>query len=187
MADSLGLPLAFHLKGGEASNCKAYDALIVLYERTPDALLADKGYDSDAIHADHAKRNIAPVILGRSNRRVQIEHDRTFDKQRNRIERIFSRLALNRAIATRSDQLATASSASSTSPSVLASNPGLWSKRRCLRSRPPQIGARACDLVQPRISDMLAGGVVGSHALIVQQKMGTPVRFDEPQGTRSAS
>jgi IS5 family transposase len=50
--------------------------LIVLPERAPDALFADKGYDA-AIRADLAKRNIDPVIPGRSNRRVKIEHDRS--------------------------------------------------------------------------------------------------------------
>lgn len=70
-------PLAFHLTHGEAADSKAYDALIVLPERTPDALLADKGYDADAIRTDPAKRNIEPVIPGRSNRRAKIEYDRT--------------------------------------------------------------------------------------------------------------
>lgn len=106
LADALGRPLAFHLTGGEAADCKAYDALIVLPERAPDALLADKGYDADAIRADLAKRNITPVIPGRSNRRVKIEHDRTLYRQRNRIERMFGHLKINRAIATRYDQLA---------------------------------------------------------------------------------
>ena len=62
------------------SDCKAYDALIVLPERTPDALLADKGYDADAIRADLAKRNIDRLIPGRSNRQVKIEHDRALYK-----------------------------------------------------------------------------------------------------------
>ena len=106
LADALGRPLAFHLTGGEAADCKAYDALIVLPERTPEALLADKGYDADAIRADLTKRNIESVIPGRSNRRVKIEHDRTLYKQRNRIERMFGHLKINRAIATRYDQLA---------------------------------------------------------------------------------
>lgn len=35
-----------------------------------------------------------------------IEHDRTLNKQRNRIERMFGHLKINRAIATRYDQLA---------------------------------------------------------------------------------
>lgn len=106
LADALGRPLAFHLTIGEAADCKAYESLIGLPERAPDALLADKGYDVDAIRADLAERNIEAVIPGRSNRRVKIEHDRALYKQRNRIERMFGLLKINRAIATRYDQLA---------------------------------------------------------------------------------
>lgn len=91
---------------GEAADCKAYDALIDQPERAPDALLADKGYDADAIRADLAARDITAVIPGRSNRRVTIQHNRTLYKQRNRIERMFGHLKINRAIATRYDQLA---------------------------------------------------------------------------------
>ena len=75
-------------------------------EKTPKALLADKGYDADAIRADLVSRNTQSVIPGRSNRRVKIEHDRELYKQRNQIERFFGRLKINRAIATRYDQLA---------------------------------------------------------------------------------
>ena len=77
-----------------------------LPERTPDALLADKGYDADAIRADLAERKIEAVIPGRSNRRAKIEHDRALYKQRNRIERMFGDVKINRGIATRYDQLA---------------------------------------------------------------------------------
>ncbi len=91
---------------GEAADCKAYDTLIALPEQAPQALLADKGYDADAIRADLASRDIQAVIPGRSNRRVKIEHDRALYKQRNRIERMFGHLKINRAIATRYDQLA---------------------------------------------------------------------------------
>ncbi|EAT10370.1 transposase, IS4 [Sphingomonas sp. SKA58] len=100
LADALGRPLAFHLTVGEAADCKAYDALIGLPERTPDALLADKGYDADAIRADLAQRKIEAVIPGRSNRRVKIEHDRALYRQRNRIERMSGQFKINRAIAT---------------------------------------------------------------------------------------
>ena len=75
-------------------------------EQTPNALLADKGYDADAIRTDLASRNIQPVIPGRSNRRVKIDHDRELYKQRNQIERFFGCLKINRAVATRYDQLA---------------------------------------------------------------------------------
>lgn len=60
----------------------------------------------DAIRADLAERKIKAVIPGRSNRRVKIDYDRTLYKQRNRIERMFGQLKINRAIATRYDQLA---------------------------------------------------------------------------------
>jgi transposase len=106
LADALGRPLAFYLTVGEAADCKAYDAPIDLPERAPNALLADKGHDADAIRADLAERKIDAVIPGRSNRRVKIEHDRALYKQRNCIERMFGQLKINRAIATRYDQLA---------------------------------------------------------------------------------
>lgn len=106
LADALGRPLAFHLAVGEAADCKAYATLIGLPERMPDALLADKGYDADAIRADLAERKIEAVIPGRSNRGAKIEHDRSLYKQRNRIERMLGQLKINRAIATRYDQLA---------------------------------------------------------------------------------
>jgi transposase len=80
--------------------------LIALPERMPDALLADKGYDSDAIRTDLEQRRIKAVIPGRSNRKVAIHHDRILYKQRNRIERMFGHLKINRAVATRYDQLA---------------------------------------------------------------------------------
>ncbi|WP_233503570.1 transposase [Sphingomonas psychrotolerans] len=67
---------------------------------------ADEGYDADAIRAYLAKRNINPVIPGRSNRWVKIEHNRTLYKQRNRVERMFGHLKINRAIATRYHQIA---------------------------------------------------------------------------------
>lgn len=68
--------------------------------------MANKGYDADALRAHLASRNIQAVIPGRLNRRVKIEYDRALYKQRNRIERMFGRLRINHAIATRYDQLA---------------------------------------------------------------------------------
>lgn len=89
LADARGRPLAFHLTVGETADCEAYDTLTNLPEQAPQAPLADKGYDADAIRNDLASRNIAPVIPGRANRRVKIEYDRTLYKQRDLIERMF--------------------------------------------------------------------------------------------------
>ena len=61
---------------------------------------------ADTIRADLAQRKIGAVIPGRSNRRVKIEHNRALYKQRNCIERMFGQIKINRAIATRYDQLA---------------------------------------------------------------------------------
>ncbi|WP_420606528.1 hypothetical protein [Novosphingopyxis sp.] len=49
------------------------------------ALLANKVYAADTIRADLASRNIQPVIPGRSNRRVKIDHAWALYKQLNRM------------------------------------------------------------------------------------------------------
>ena len=45
---------------------------------------------------------------------------------------------------------------------------------------------RGCDLLKLKVSDMLAGGVVRSRALVTQQKTGTPVQFEVTKGTRES-
>jgi len=77
-----------------------------LPERKPEALLADKAYDTDAIRADLKRRGIKAVIPSKSNRKAPIPHNKRLYKQRNWIERVFGHLKINRAIATRYDQLA---------------------------------------------------------------------------------
>jgi transposase len=69
-------------------------------------LLADKGYDTDAIRAFLKKRGIKPVIPGKSNRKKKIRHDKKAYKGRNVVERCFCRLKDFRRIATRYDKLA---------------------------------------------------------------------------------
>lgn len=106
LSDARGRPLAFHLTGGEAADCTAYEALIDLPETAPAAMLADKGYDSDAIRDDLKERGIRPVIPPRSNRKTPIRWSKQLYIERNRIERMIGHLKINRAIATRYDKLA---------------------------------------------------------------------------------
>ena len=106
LGDARGRPIAFHLTPGEAADCKAYDTLINLPEQAPDALLADKAYDTDAIRTDLKERGIKPVIPPKSNRTATIRYSKRLYRQRNCIERVFGHLKINRAIATRYDQLA---------------------------------------------------------------------------------
>jgi transposase len=72
----------------------------------PKVLLADRGYDADAIRADIQDRGGTPVIPTKRNRRVQINIDRAVYGLRNRIERCFNRLKNARRCATRYDKLA---------------------------------------------------------------------------------
>ena len=106
LSDARGRPIAFHLTPGEAADCKAYEELIDLAEQKPKALLADKAYDTDAIRADLKRRRIKAVIPPKSNRKKAIRYDRKLYRERNWIERVFGHLKINRAIATRYDQLA---------------------------------------------------------------------------------
>ena len=75
-------------------------------EHAPDTLLADRAYDTDAIRADLKKRGIKPVIPPRSNRKALIRYSKRLYRERNCIERVIGHLKINRAIATRYDQLA---------------------------------------------------------------------------------
>jgi integrase len=45
---------------------------------------------------------------------------------------------------------------------------------------------RGCDLVRPRIDDVLAGDRVRDRATVVQKKTGQPVQFEITEQTRSA-
>jgi hypothetical protein len=61
---------------GEAADCKSYDTLIDLPERAPNALVADKAYDSDAIRDDLKQRGIRAVIPPKSNRTKAIRYNK---------------------------------------------------------------------------------------------------------------
>jgi len=106
LGDARGLPLAFHLTGGEAHDATAFDTLEALAEARPDYLIGDKAYDSDAIRDDFKGRGIRPVIPPRRNRNTAIRWNKRLYRERNRIERMIGHLKVNRAIATRYDKLA---------------------------------------------------------------------------------
>lgn len=83
----------------------APQALALLHGLAPDWLIADRGYDSDALVAALAMRGTRAVIPPRRKRR----HPRLFDAgryaQRHPVERLFSRLKQFRRVATRYDKL----------------------------------------------------------------------------------
>ena len=63
-----GLPLAFHLTGGEASDSRNFEILLDIGpDITPRAVLGDKGYDAKANRAAARRRGICPAIPYREN------------------------------------------------------------------------------------------------------------------------
>ena len=79
---------------------------MALADERPRHLLADKGYDSDAIRQTLLANGIRPVIPPRSNRIAAIRWNKRIYAERNRIERMIGHLKVNRAVATRYDKLA---------------------------------------------------------------------------------
>lgn len=69
-----------------------------------EALLADRGYDADAIRAEIAKAGVEAVIPAKSNRRAPSPHDREKYCWRNLVERLFNKLKNWRRVATRYDK-----------------------------------------------------------------------------------
>jgi transposase len=108
IVDALGNPVALSLTPGQAADIK--QAVPLLDEMDPDALpealLADKGYDSDALVATLEERGITPVIPPKANRREPRKTDFALYRERNVVERFFGKLKQYRAIATRYDKLA---------------------------------------------------------------------------------
>lgn len=69
-------------------------------------LIADRGYDSNAIRGLIASRGAEAVIPPSSSRVRQIPYDRTTYRMRNLVERLWCRLKDWRRVATRYDKLA---------------------------------------------------------------------------------
>jgi transposase len=93
----------FLVTGGQVNDCT--QAIDLLGERKAEWVLADKGYDSQAI-LDHIKAmDAVAVIPSKSNRKQQRTHDKVLYRQRNRIERCFSKLKHFRRFATRYEKL----------------------------------------------------------------------------------
>jgi transposase len=79
---------------------------MALAEEKPGYLLADKGYDTDAIRASLKNAGVRCCIPPKCNRKANIRWNRHIYRTRNHIERMIGHLKINRAIATRYDKLA---------------------------------------------------------------------------------
>ena len=99
LSNALGQPLDFVVTAGQVADCT--QALPLLGERKAEAVLADKGYDADAIVRHIEASGAQPVIPPKANRKTQRPYNKGLYKQRNQIERCFSKLKHFRRFATR--------------------------------------------------------------------------------------
>lgn len=72
----------------------------------PRYLLADKGYDTNAIRERLKDDGVRAAIPSKCNRIKPIRWNKALYRERNRIERMIGYLKVNRAVATRYDKLA---------------------------------------------------------------------------------
>jgi transposase len=105
VADSKGMPISFALSAGNINDSAIAPDLIAQLVSTQ-FLVADKGYDSEAIRALIYAKGANPIIPRKSNSTVG-NADMNWDlyKSRHLVENLFARLKHFRAIATRYDKL----------------------------------------------------------------------------------
>ena len=103
-----GLPIAFHLTGGEASDSRNFETLLDLGPDTnPRAALGDKGYDSKSNREAARQRGICPAIPYRSNTKdVPAFFPKALYKARARIEQAVGKLKRFKRIALRCEKTA---------------------------------------------------------------------------------
>jgi transposase len=105
-ADAHGNPIDFTVTGGEVHDAKAAPELINKIGLAQH-IIADKGYDSEAIREQIRLKNSKPVIPRKSNsNKPNPEFDRHLYKQRHLVENLFARLKHFRSLATRFEKLA---------------------------------------------------------------------------------
>jgi transposase len=102
LTDAWGRPLRFVITGGQVNDCTQADKLLENIQAQ--AVIADKGYDTDKVLETVEQLGAVAVIPPKSNRKIQREYDRELYKQRNVIERAFNKLKHCRRIATRYDR-----------------------------------------------------------------------------------
>jgi transposase len=100
--DGRGRPVRFIITPGQAADCA--HGLALLEGFAPAHVIADKGYDTNAILDAVEGRGAQPIIPQRSCFKRRRNFDPTIYRRRNLIERTINRLKQLRRIATRYDR-----------------------------------------------------------------------------------
>ena len=103
-----GVPIAFHLTGGEASDSRNFETLLdVGPDINPRAALGDKGYDSKSNREAARRRNICPATPYRKNSTERPTFfPKVLYKGRARIEQAVGKLKRFKRIALRCEKTA---------------------------------------------------------------------------------
>ena len=103
LVDACGLPILLKITEGQAHDGRsAHDMLASL--GCGDTLLADRGYDSDALRLDLAARGTRANVRLMPNRVNLPPFSKRLYRKRNLVERFFNKLKHFRAVATRYDK-----------------------------------------------------------------------------------
>jgi transposase len=105
LTDLLGRPAVIRLSAGNVSDIRVVDDLLGAVGPLR-RLIADKGYDANALRKRLKGDGVKPIIPGRINRKRVIKYDQKRYRDRWRIEAAFCRLKDFRRVATRYDKLA---------------------------------------------------------------------------------
>ena len=106
LTDAQGRPRLLMLSAGNVNDMTMASALIDKADGRFNRLIADRGYDTNAIRAAIANQGAQVVIPSTATRRAPIPYDRDAYKARSLVERLWCRLKDWRRIATRYDKLA---------------------------------------------------------------------------------
>ena len=97
--DAHGMPIRVLVTSGTTADCTQAGKLIE--GLTAENLLADKGYDTDAIIEQAIKQGMKAQIPPKRNRKEQRDYDKELYKLRHLVENAFLHLKRWRGIATR--------------------------------------------------------------------------------------
>ena len=97
--DAHGMPVRLRLTAGPTADCT--QAGILIEGLSAEHLLADRGYDSDAIVEQATNQGMQVVIPPRRNRKIPRAYDAALYRHRHLVENAFLQLKRWRGIATR--------------------------------------------------------------------------------------
>ncbi len=104
LVDGLGNPLRFTLTGGERNDITQAEALLEGFEY--ERLIADKGYDADALVEFIIEHEAEPVIPPRQRRKQARDYDPWLYRERHLIECFMNKIKHFRHVFSRFDKLA---------------------------------------------------------------------------------